>query len=136
MDKKHPEGFWVNQLTDQQLDELLQLINKNNKNVIYKSILKKENKKNGFKITYHLKRLHCYISYTETSVELHDFSISKNSALKQYVDYMTDLFGEDYIADLNSYVENLIINKPEDKSIPSLLKIKESIMKNELTTAI
>ena len=114
MNKKHPNGYWVQQLTDENIRDLLDIIVSTKKTKKFKKVLKQTITEDTITIKYHSIKTNCYLSYAEDILEIKDYKISGRHPYTMYYEFMIDLFGEEYAEDFLQYAEEYIANNPED----------------------
>ena len=127
MNKKHPNGYWVQKLTDENARDLLDMIVATKKTKKFKKVWKQERTDDKITIIYQSVKLHSYLSYAEDTLEITDYKISGQHPYTMYYEFMIDLFGEEYAEDFLQYADEYIANNPEDKWSQRLVKIKNAI---------
>ena len=127
MDLKHPEGYWVQQLTDDNIRDLLDIIVSSKKFKKFKKVISQERTENMVSILYASIKTNCYLNYCEDKLIINDYKISGQHPYLLYYEFMINLFGEEYANDFLAYAENYIAENPEDKWSTRLEKIKVAI---------
>ena len=136
MDKKHPEGYWIHQLTDEDLEIVLKNITENNKNALFIKMLEKTKTEKGFTIKYQGKRLHCYLSNLDPTIEFYDFKSNNSRASTHLVKHMIDRFGVEYIDEFIEQVDEYAKTCPENAWTKHYTKLKDyaKVQKEALNT--
>lgn len=128
MNKQHNEGFWVNQLTEEDVKQLMETLMEKKKNTKFKYVHKQEKKDNKLLVTYVAKRTDVYSSNPECHATLEDFKISGGLSYLDYFQFMIETFGEEYADDLLQHIDNYIEAGNEDVwATTRLPKIKAAV---------
>lgn len=125
---KHPNGYWVQKLTDENTRDLLDLIVSTKKTKKFKKIFNYSRTDDAITIKYESIKLHNYLTYSDDTLIITDYKISGQHPYTLYYEFMIGLFGEDYANDFLAYAEEYIANCQEDDSWGKRLnKIKVAI---------
>ena len=127
MNIKHPNGYWVQQLTDEDVNELLSTIVARKKTKKFKKVNSQKRTSDTITIVYSSTYLHRYLTYAEDTLVINDYKISGQHPYTFYYEFMISLFGEEYANDFLAYAENYITENPEDNWAKRLIKIKDAI---------
>lgn len=127
MNKKHPNGYWVQKLTDENVRDLLDLIVATKKTKKFKKVLKQTRTEEDVTIKYCSTKTNCYLSYAEDTLTINDYKISGQHPYSLYYEFMINLFGEEYANDFLAYADEYIAENPEDKWSDRLKKLKDAI---------
>ena len=127
METKHQAGYWVHQLSDNQIAELLEILVSKKKARKFVRVLQKTKAPDSITLLYEGKRLDTYYTYTEALVTLSDYKISGGHSYIDFYEYMIEHFGEEYADDFINYADNFIAENPEDKWSLRLAKVQKAI---------
>ena len=136
MDKKHPEGYWVGQLTDEQIKELaITLLSKHEK---FNKIDKPKREGTHIVVKYHYEKTNAYWRSHDSTLKISDFDlVGKVHSDAKFYETMINFLGNEYAEDLVEYLENKIQTMNQDLSkVKSLLKFKSNLetdLQNENT---
>lgn len=125
MSEKRTEGYWIHQLTDEDLNVVLKNVTEHNKNAKFVKIIKTAKTDKGFKINYQIKRLNCYLSNFEPNIELFDYKSSNTRATSHLVKYMMEKFGIEYIENFIQFANENINNSPSNIWTKNFIHLKE-----------
>ena len=70
MNAQHPTGYWVQQLTDEDIERILQILVSKKKSKIFKKIIFIQRNSTEVIVTYESKRTNCYLTYAENHLQL------------------------------------------------------------------
>lgn len=143
MKQKHPEGFWSNQLTDEQVKELTkQLVSKKPK-IDFSSVAKITRTDDAILVEYDALRNDCFFRYTCGNCKITDFKLSGGLNYMVFYEFMVELFGEEYVNDFYAYADEYIKNNPAEKwtvrlknfktAMPAILDSVQHSNKNEIS---
>lgn len=128
MNKKHPNGYWVQQLTDDNTRDLLDSIVATKKTKKFKKVLKQTKTDDSITIQYSSIKKNCYLNYAEDTLVITDYKISGQHPYTLYYEFMIGLFGEEYANDFMVYADAYLANCTEDDVwAKRLVKIKDAI---------
>jgi len=127
MNKRHPNGYWVQKLSDENARDLLDLIVSSKKNKKFKKVLKQTRTDDEITIQYCSTKTHCYLSYAEDTLKINDYKISGQHPYTIYYEFMINLFGEEYANDFLAYADEFIAENPDHYWTTRLQKIKVAI---------
>ncbi|MBR4999288.1 MAG: hypothetical protein IKY10_05345 [Clostridia bacterium] len=127
MSKIHPNGYWVQKLTDDNVRDLLDLVVSTKKTKKFKKVLKQTKTEDTISILYCSTKINCYLSYAEDNLTINDYKISGQHPYTLYYEFMINLFGEEYANDFLAYANAYIEEQPDDKWAIRLKKIKDAI---------
>lgn len=108
MELKHTEGYWIQQLTDENLRDLLDILVSKKKNKKFKKVLEQRRTENEISIKYYSTRTNSYLTYAEDTLTINDYKISGGHSYIDFFEFMIELFGDDYANDLIEYAEKYI----------------------------
>lgn len=114
MELKHPEGYWVQQLTDENTRDLLDILVSKKKNKKFKRVLEQRRNNKEISIKYYSIKTNCYLSYAEDILTINDYKISGGHSYIDFFEFMIELFGEEYANDLIAFAENYIAQDHND----------------------
>jgi len=130
MKKKHPEGYWANQLSDEQIQHLaIKLSSKNEK---FKKIDYIQRKDSQVVVKFYYEKTNTYLRCKDATITINDFSLTgKIHSDFKFYQFMIDSLGNEYADDLINYLEKTIQNMNEDlRSVKSLIKLKNDLEDN------
>lgn len=126
METKHADGYWVQQLSDNQAKELLKILTAKKESKKFKRIITFNRTENLITIFYESKRVKRYLSYAEDTLKIQDYKISGGHSYITFFEYMIQLFGEEYAEDLLAYADKYIAEN-DDTWSKRLVTIKNAI---------
>lgn len=127
MNKKHPEGYWVQKLSDEQVWNLLYTLVSKKANRRFSKVLNYDRKDNIITINYCSHKTNCYLTYAEDSLIITDYKIGGRHPYMPYYEFMIDLFGDEYADDFLVYADEYIEKNPNEVWSSRLKKIKDAI---------
>ena len=129
MNTKYDAGYWVNQLTETDLEELFKYLYNKKKNFRYDRIFNIVNKKEIREI-YYVARKQQFSSNPENKAVISDFKITSGLGYMTFFEYMLERFdGTDYADKLLKHIEKETTAKPDDTWSKRLIKVKEELPK-------
>ena len=132
MNKRHPNGYWVQKLTDENTKDLLDLIVSTQKTKKFKEIFQQTKTDNSIIIKYVSINLHSYWKYSEGTLVITDYAISGQHPYTLYSKFMAKLFGEEYVNDFLDYANEYLANAEEDNLIIKKLRKNQNEMSSIL----
>lgn len=138
MNKKHPNGYWINQLSEENISELLYRLTSFKKDKKFKRVINQTKTDDCITINYCSTRTDRYFTHTENTLTIRDYEIDRKHSCLIFYDYMIELFGEVYAKDALKFVNEFISNNPEGlwstrfKNLKT--KIPEMVEKHTATT--
>ena len=127
MNIKHPDGYWVQQLTDEDTRDLLDILVSKKKQKKFKKTTKYLRTETDITITYESIKQHCYLTYAEDTLVITDYKISGGHSYMDFYEFMIEKFGEDYATDFIAYANEFIANNPENNWSKRLVNVKKAI---------
>lgn len=127
MELKHPEGFWVQQLTDENTRDLLDILVSKKKNKKFKKVLEQRRNNKEISIKYYSIKTNCYLGYAEDILTINDYKISGGHSYIDFFEFMIELFGEEYANDLIAFAETYIAEELNDKWSKRFEKLKSAV---------
>lgn len=130
MNKKHPEGYWANQLSDEQIQKLtIKLSSKNEK---FKKIDYIQRKDSQIVVKFYFEKTNTYLRCREATITINDFSLTgKIHSNFKFYQFMIDTFGNEYAEDLIEHLEETVQNMNQDlHSVKTLIKFKNDLEDN------
>jgi len=144
MNKKHPAGFWANQLTDDQVKELTKILISKKPKISFSKVANITRENNEINIIYEALRNNCFFRYMEGNCKITDFKLSGGLNYVAFYEYMIEKFGEAYVDDFYIYAEDYMKNNPDEmwskrlqkltKAMPAILDSVQHSNKNEIVT--
>ena len=137
MNTKHPEGYWVNQLSDENILTIAKKLLSENEKFIKIDQVKKLKDKITTKL--HYEKTNTYLRIRDAEITINDFEVrGKIHTSSKFYTYMIDLFGNDYAIDLIEHLEELISSLEKDTSHKKGLinfknKIEDNLNQNNTT---
>lgn len=126
MNKKHPNGYWVQQLTDEKIEELLRkLLTTSTKK--FKRIINQERTDDAIAIKCCSTKTKSYFTYAESNLVITDYKVVGNNSNTKFYEYMIETFGKAYAKDLIVYIDRYIAQNPDDALSTRLASIKTKI---------
>ena len=142
MQTKHPNGYWVQQLTDEQIRDLLDILVSKKKVRKFKKVINQTRTNNSISILYEATKLNTWLTYAEGRVEIEDYKISGGHSYIDFYEFMIENFGEEYANDLIAHADKFIEENPEykwsvrykniKKAVPAMLDSHNHNMHNDL----
>ena len=114
MKLKQQEGYWTQQLTDENLRDLLDILVSKKKNKKFKKVLEQKRTEEEISIKYYSMKTNSYLTYSEDTLIINDYKISGGHSYIDFFEFMIELFGEDYANDLIAYAEQYISEEHND----------------------
>lgn len=140
MAKKHPNGYWVQQLTDKHIHELLLILSSTNPLKKFNRVLNQTRTNDSIKINYCSVRTDRYFTHYENNLLITDYEVDRKHSHLRFYDYMIGLFGESYAKDLLTFADEYISENPEGYYTTQLKKLKTTIpsmiKKNKLNNTL
>lgn len=127
MNRKHPEGYWVKQLTDDQIKELaIKLLSKNEK---FSRIDKPKRKETEIEVKYHYEKTNAYWRSHDSTLTISDFDVTgKVHSNAKFYEFMISALDEEYAEELINYLEDKIENMNQDlNKVKGLVKFKANL---------
>ncbi len=136
MEQKHPVGYWVNQLTDEQIEELTKLILTDNEK--FSKMEDPKRKETCIKVKYHYNKTNAYLHCRESELTITDFELTgKIHSDSKFYNFMIDCLGSEYAEELANYLEEKIQTLNQDLTkVRALIKFQENLkadLQNENT---
>ena len=127
MEVKHPEGYWIQQLKDENISDLLDILVSKKKVRKFKKVLKQERTEKEITILYEARKLNTYLTYAEGSVSMTDYKITGGHSYIDFYEFMIENFGDEYVNDLLAHADKFILENPEDKWAVRFKNIKKAV---------
>ena len=127
MNEKHPNGYWVQKLTDEDIRDLLDILVSKKKNKKFKKVLKQERTDTTITIQYESIKYHSYLTYAEDILVITDYKINGGHSYMDFYEFMIEKFGEEYANDFIEFADGYIVNNPEDRWSARFEKIKKAM---------
>ena len=124
--KPHTPGYWVNQLTTEEIEAIIKSLTETNKNVKLNKVKKIIKSEEFITVVYEVEKLNAYIRFSDRTTQLHDY-FAKGKSLEAYVTSMANIFNEVYVEDFNAYVEEFVLNKPSNSKTKTFINAQTSI---------
>ena len=115
MNNKRPNGYWVQQLTDANIADLLEIVVSKKKTKKFKKVIKQTRTDDTISILYESKKINCYLTYAEDRLIINDYKIQGGHSYMDFYEFMIETFGEAYADDFMVYANDFIAQNPEDK---------------------
>ena len=133
MNTKYQAGYWANQLSKEDLDDLLKFLYSKKKQFKYDRIFKIDDKKDHRDV-YYIAKKQQFSSDPENKAVVSDFKITTGLGYMSFFEYMLERFdGTDYADELLKHIEQETTAKPDETWSKRLIKVKEelpNILKN------
>ena len=127
MEINHPNGYWVQQLTDENIDELFEILISKKKNLKFKKVHTVTRNEESLTVCYVAKKINGYFGNPEHNSEVYDFKITGGLAYLDFYEYMIEKFGNEYSDELVAFIDNLIETNPNDVLAKRLKNVKKAI---------
>ena len=127
MELNHANGYWVSQLTDENVKDLLAILTSKKKNKKFRNIIKQERTTEEISILYYSTVTNRYLTYKEDTLRINDFKISGGHSYIDFFEFMIELFGEEYANDFLLYIEQYIAEGHTDNWTKRFIKLKDAV---------
>ncbi len=127
MNTKYTEGYWVNQLSDEEIKELFEILISKKKNLKFNGVHKITRGKESLSVLFVAKKTNVYSSNPEHTSLVSDFKITGGLAYLDFYEFMIEKFGEEYSDELLNYIDSVIDANPEDTWSKRLKNVKKAI---------
>lgn len=124
--KPHTPGYWVNQLTTEEIEAIIKNLTETNKTTKLNKVTKIIKSEEYVTVVYEVEKLNAYIRFSDRTTQLHDY-FAKGKSLETYVTSMANIFNEVYVEDFNAYVNNLTSTNPTDTKTKTLINVQTAI---------
>lgn len=127
MSTKHPAGYWINQLSDEQIEKLaIRILSKNEK---FNKIGTIKREESHIIVNYHYEKINAYLRCRESTITISDFSLSgKVHSDCRFYEFMIETLGNEYAEELLEYLEKAIADMNQDISVvKGLINFKNNI---------
>lgn len=124
--KPHTPGYWVNQLTTEEIEAIIKNLTETNKTTKLNKVKKIIKSEEFITVVYEVEKLNAYIRFSDRTTQLHDY-FAKGKSLETYVTSMAKIFNEVYVEDFNAYVDNLALSNPTDPKTKTFINAQTAI---------
>jgi hypothetical protein len=127
MQTTHPKGYWVQQLTDDQIRDLLEILVSKKKVRKFNKVINQTRTDDSISIFYTATKLNSWLTYAEGKVLIEDYKISGGHSYIDFYEFMIENFGEEYANDLLAHADKFMEENPEDKWAARYKNIKKAV---------
>lgn len=124
--KPHTPGYWVNQLTAEEIETIIQNLTETNKTTKLNKVKKIIKSDEFITVVYEVEKLNAYVRFSDRTTQLYDY-FAKGKSSEVYATSMANIFGEVYVEDYNAYVDEMALNNPTDQKTKTFINTKNSI---------
>ena len=124
--KPHTPGYWVNQLTTEEIETIIKNLTETIKTTKLNKVKKIIKSEEFVTVVYEVEKLNSYVRFSDRTTQLYDY-VAKGKSAEIYATNMANIFGEVYVEDFNAYVNDLALNNPTDSKTKILINTQNSI---------
>ncbi|MBR6779379.1 MAG: hypothetical protein IKM43_04500 [Clostridia bacterium] len=115
MEQKHKPGYWINQLSDEQIEELAKTLLSTKNNFKLKSV-KVARAKDHVDVLYTGRKTNTYLNLVEQTITLEDYRVRGQYNYVNYYEYMISILGAKYVDELIAFMQDYPKSHPEENN--------------------